>query len=173
MGFLSALLIRSSAACSPGSLHIWLIIRKSESSICTHLKQVLMLYQQNRILMACVRNLGNCPCPRCLIEKEYIPGLGTKVDGQRRAKLRSCGQSYQANIEDARRSIYKLGYVVNSQAVDHVIGSESLTPAHVSKTNHRYECIITDYTTECICFNPCPVWAELFLPICRGSHARI
>ena len=84
------------------------------------------------MLLACVQSLGTCPCPRCLIKKDYIKGLGTTVDKQRRAKLRNCDERYRANIETAREIIYKKGYTVNSKAVDRVIGSESFTPTRVS-----------------------------------------
>jgi len=85
-----------------------------------------------RVLLACIRSLGACPCPRCFIRKEDISALGTKVDEQRRAKLRACGHVYQHKIKTARKIIYKKGYVVNSKAVDAVIGSESFTPTKVS-----------------------------------------
>ena len=77
--------------------------------------------------------MGTCPCPRCLIKKEYIKGLGTKVDRQRRAKLRECNERYQAQVETAREIIYKKGYAVNSKAVNSVIGSESFTPTCMSR----------------------------------------
>ena len=85
-----------------------------------------------RALLACIRNLGTCPCPRCLIKKEHISGLGTKADKQRRSKNRKADKRYQASIEAAREIIYKRGYTVNSKAVDRVIGSQSLTPSRVS-----------------------------------------
>ncbi|KAF9643157.1 hypothetical protein BDM02DRAFT_3104798 [Thelephora ganbajun] len=81
-----------------------------------------------KVLLACIRNLGTCPCPRCLIKKKYLPGLGTRVDIQQRAKLRTCDQRYQDKIETTQKIIYENGYVVNSKAVNRVIGSESFTP---------------------------------------------
>ena len=95
-----------------------------------------MLCTFDRVLLACVRSLGACPCPWCFIKKEHIRNLGTKVDGQRRAKLRTCDQGYQQKIETARKIIYEKGYVVNSKAVDGVIGSQSFTPTRVSWANH-------------------------------------
>ena len=85
MEFSSALLTISSAVCSLNFLHIWLITLKSKL-----LMYVLGLcsYTLNKVLMACVRNLGICPCPRCLIKRGHIHDLGTAVDRRRRAKLR-------------------------------------------------------------------------------------
>ena len=54
------------------------------------------------------------------------------VDKQRRAKSRKCDNQYQVHIETARKIIYEQGYVINSKAVDAVIGSESYTPTRVS-----------------------------------------
>ncbi|KAF9783930.1 hypothetical protein BJ322DRAFT_1109780 [Thelephora terrestris] len=61
-------------------------------------------------------------------KREYIRGLGTMVDRQRRAKVRKCNERYRASVETAREIIYKKGYTVNSMAVNRVIGSESFTP---------------------------------------------
>ena len=80
-----------------------------------------------------MRSLGACPCPRCFIRKEDISALGTKVDEQRRAKLRACDHVYQHKIKTAQEIIYEKGYVVNSKAVDAVIGAESFTPTKVSQ----------------------------------------
>jgi len=70
------------------------------------------------------------------MRKEDIPGLGTKLDERRRAKLRKCNHVYQHKIQTARDIIYEKGYVVNSKAVDKVIGSESYTPTKVRQGNH-------------------------------------
>ena len=88
------------------------------------------------MLLACVQSLGACPCPRCFIRKEDISALGTKVDKQRRAKLQACNHIYQHKIKTAWEIIYEKGYVVNSKAVDGVIGSESFTPSKVSYIGH-------------------------------------
>lgn len=93
------------------------------------------------------------------------------VDRQRRAKLRTCGQRYQAKIETAREIIYKKGYVVNSKAVNDVIGSESFTPTRVSWADYPYKYAVADYFAECIHLSPFSIWAKLLLPVCCGSHA--
>ena len=117
---------------SPDSLHTWLTTRRSKYPVCVCLKFTLTPCAFNRVLLACVRSLGACPCPRCFIKKEDIPGLGTQVDGQRRAEHQKGDHVYRHKIETAQEIIYKKGYVVNSKAVDGVIGSESFTPTRVS-----------------------------------------
>ena len=58
------------------------------------------------------------------------------VDEQRRAKRRKCDRRYRAKIETVREFIYEKGYIINSKAVDRVIGSQSLTPTHVSRIEY-------------------------------------
>ena len=103
------------------------------------------------------------------MKKEHIPGLGTKLDSQRRAELWVCDRVYQHKIKTAWKIIYKKGYVVNSKAVDKVIGSQSFTPTRVSQGNYLFT--IADCVAECIYFHPFQVWAGLFLPLCCGPHA--
>ncbi|KZT03338.1 uncharacterized protein LAESUDRAFT_660046, partial [Laetiporus sulphureus 93-53] len=33
-----------------------------------------------KILLACIRYLARCPCPRCLIKKADIPDMGSHMD---------------------------------------------------------------------------------------------
>ena len=40
----------------------------------------------SRVLAASIRNLGNCPCPRCHIKLSDIHKLGMKNDRAQRAK---------------------------------------------------------------------------------------
>lgn len=47
---------------------------------------------QNRILLACIKYLGNFPCPQCLIRKVNIPALRTKYDQWRRENGQWCSQ---------------------------------------------------------------------------------
>ncbi|KJA13004.1 hypothetical protein HYPSUDRAFT_152056 [Hypholoma sublateritium FD-334 SS-4] len=37
-----------------------------------------------KVLLATIRNLGSYPCPRCLIPKEKIPEVGTKINDRQR-----------------------------------------------------------------------------------------
>ena len=168
----SALLIRSSVEYSLDSLHISPITQRSKSPVHVYFRFLLTLYTFKRVLLACVRNLGLCPCPRCLIKKEYIKGLGTMVDGQRRANLWTWSKRYQRTVETAREIVYKRGYAVNSKAVDRVIGSESFTPTRVSQTGYQNQHTTND-VAERVRFSPFSVRAELFLTLCRGPHAQI
>lgn len=86
----------------------------------------------HRVLLACIRFLAKCPCPRCYIKKEDIPGLGTVLDKRRRDNIRLDNATIQADIEIARILIYLQGYSVNSQRVESLLKERSLQPVQVS-----------------------------------------
>lgn len=78
--------------------------------------------------------MGKHPCPRCLIEKDDIADLGTKVDIERRKQLtREDDDRRRRLVEKARRKIYMKGIPVNSTAVSNIIAEGSLTPTRVSQ----------------------------------------
>lgn len=87
----------------------------------------------NRVLLASIRNLGGCPCPRCLIPKERIHNLGMFRDRQQRASLQRVNNNQlQVKIQAARRFIYEKNYAVDSKAVETLLKDESLVPTLVS-----------------------------------------
>ncbi|KAJ7151509.1 hypothetical protein C8R46DRAFT_1229045 [Mycena filopes] len=82
-----------------------------------------------KVLLACIRNLGKCPCPRCTIPKDKIDGLGTQNDTKNRTKLeRTDNARYRSKIELARRRIYEDGLGVKSKRVENLLEPESLVP---------------------------------------------
>ncbi|KJA26033.1 hypothetical protein HYPSUDRAFT_105527, partial [Hypholoma sublateritium FD-334 SS-4] len=82
-----------------------------------------------KVLLSSIRNLGSCPCPRCLVPKDSIDKLGTKFDQRRRVTLaRKDNLQYRARISSARDIIYKQNRTVDSNFVDHLLKPESLVP---------------------------------------------
>ncbi|KAJ7611461.1 hypothetical protein B0H17DRAFT_966994, partial [Mycena rosella] len=82
-----------------------------------------------KVLLACIRNLGKCPCPRCTITKDKITGLGTKNDMNARIKLeRTDHPTYQRHVDDARNWVYQEGNGVKSAGVERMLEPESLVP---------------------------------------------
>ncbi|TFY53731.1 hypothetical protein EVG20_g9986 [Dentipellis fragilis] len=81
-----------------------------------------------KVLIATIRDMGGCPCPRCLVKKECLGNLGTSKDIERIALTRKDDQAFRCKVSDARKLIYKDGYVVNSDAVDKLLKPESLVP---------------------------------------------
>ncbi|KAJ7686355.1 hypothetical protein B0H17DRAFT_1136909 [Mycena rosella] len=71
-----------------------------------------------RVLLATIKNLGGCPCPRCFVEKSQIPKMGTKTDMRQRQDIRQDTSSWRDKIEAARRWIFGQGLGVTSKKVD-------------------------------------------------------
>ncbi|KAG5649594.1 hypothetical protein H0H81_002919, partial [Sphagnurus paluster] len=80
-----------------------------------------------KVLLATIRNLGGCPCPRCLIPKERIPEMGTKPDATRCLSLiHICTSQFREKVSIARNAIYHLAAKVKSVVVERLMGPESL-----------------------------------------------
>ncbi|KAG2136441.1 hypothetical protein DEU56DRAFT_710907, partial [Suillus clintonianus] len=72
-----------------------------------------------KILLACVKFLGRCPCPRCLVNKDKIDRLGNRADRRQREKgIRVDDRHRQSMIERVREFIFKLGRSVVSTFVE-------------------------------------------------------
>ncbi|KIJ07066.1 hypothetical protein PAXINDRAFT_90974, partial [Paxillus involutus ATCC 200175] len=82
-----------------------------------------------KVLLACLKFLGRCPCPRCLVEKDRIDRLGSKSDRhQRNHGIRVDNQQRRNWIEIARQKIFNFGRSVISKAVENLLGARSLVP---------------------------------------------
>lgn len=92
-----------------------------------------------RALLASIRNLGDCPCPRCLTPLTLAHEFGTPQDKLRRVnEPRIDDKHRQKKVSGARKLIYgKLGvkknanYAVNSAAVERLLKEQSLVPTDV------------------------------------------
>ena len=90
------------------------------------------LLTDTRVLIATIRDMGNLPCPRCLIPKGDISRLGLPTDIKiRERKRRTDSLQYRNKVEGARDIIYKQGFTVNSEAVERILKPESLVPTRV------------------------------------------
>ena len=87
-----------------------------------------------RILIASIRNLGTCPCPRCLIPLNRVHNLGMTRDmSQRRTLARVDDDNRRCKVIAARRAIYGKTFQINSAAVNAILQNESLVPNVVCK----------------------------------------
>jgi len=100
----------------------------------------IVLIHDLRVLLATIRYLGSCPCPRCFIKKEYISGLGTKVDDQRRANLRIDTERRQSKVENSRTWIFDSGRGINSTWVNNLLQEDSWTPTRVGSVEVLFVC---------------------------------
>ncbi|KDR69150.1 hypothetical protein GALMADRAFT_230924 [Galerina marginata CBS 339.88] len=108
-----------------------------------------------KVLLAAIRNLGACPCPRCLIPKERIPELGTVNDQKRRETLeRLVNGEVEFDVLLARDQIYRKGKGVKSAGVERILAPKSLVPTHnafsaLSKFGlNLYKMLVVDFMHE-------------------------
>ncbi|KIK79863.1 hypothetical protein PAXRUDRAFT_16092 [Paxillus rubicundulus Ve08.2h10] len=86
-------------------------------------------YYPEKVLLACIKFLGRCPCPRCLVDKDKIDRLGDKHNRwQRTYKSRADDRQRKNWIEIIREKIFVFGHSVVSAAVEKLLGTKSLVP---------------------------------------------
>jgi uncharacterized protein (DUF3084 family) len=93
-----------------------------------------------RTLLACIKFLAQCPCPRCLVPKAKVGDLGTKADRRRRDRdARQDSHGQRSKIKMVRDWLYVQGTNIASVFVRRVLGPESLTATKVLPffQNHR------------------------------------
>ncbi|KIJ19686.1 hypothetical protein PAXINDRAFT_69579, partial [Paxillus involutus ATCC 200175] len=82
-----------------------------------------------KVLIASIRNLGVCPCPRCLIPKDRVHNMGSERDMlQRHILARSDTEERHRKVAAARRLIYEQQYIVDTPQVEALLKGESLVP---------------------------------------------
>ncbi|TBU55610.1 hypothetical protein BD310DRAFT_825501, partial [Dichomitus squalens] len=83
-----------------------------------------------KVLIAALRPLANCLCPRCLTPKDKVVHAGTKADERWRGHKRRDTQALQAKIHRARKNLFK-GFSITGKLVTSWLNAESLTPIQV------------------------------------------
>ncbi|KAF8074943.1 hypothetical protein FPV67DRAFT_1408331 [Lyophyllum atratum] len=128
-----------------------------------------------KVLIAGIRNRGNCPCPRCLISMALIPKLGTKSDMKiRTSHMRMDNEANKKVLGDARSHIYNKKYAVNSQVVEDLLKPTSLLPSANAFSErlsdlgfNLYSMLVVDLLHEF----ELGVWRALFIQLVRILHA--
>jgi hypothetical protein len=88
-----------------------------------------MIESSSRILLASIRNLGCCPCPRCLTPLDDVHNVGTTIDTQRRVTwARVDDRQRQSLVSAARNLIYSKNEQVTSAPVERLLKPTSLVP---------------------------------------------
>jgi hypothetical protein len=80
------------------------------------------------VLLAGIRALAVCPCPRCFIKKLSIYLMGTLGDMFRRNDLRVDTTGLRDLIGKARHQIFVLGKAIASASVDTLLKAYSWVP---------------------------------------------
>ncbi|KAG8914957.1 hypothetical protein FRC01_003851 [Tulasnella sp. 417] len=82
-----------------------------------------------KVIIATIRNLGICLCPRCLIVRHQIRKLGTKADTKLRSQRRRVdNDSRRALVAKSRIFVYERRQNVVSAWVEANLRQESLVP---------------------------------------------
>ena len=92
-----------------------------------------------RVLLSCIRFLGECLCPRCLVKKADVPQMGKPTDmftRQAYPRVNDCG--YQSLINKARKHIFK-GKSISSKVVEDLLKDHSWVPIRVSGLSCRLQ----------------------------------
>jgi hypothetical protein len=85
----------------------------------------------NRVLIATVRHLGGCPCPRCLIPKDRIHNMGRPQDRTQCVTLARDDVNRRSLVSEARKLIYEKDLGVGSTRVEHMLKPQSWVPTLV------------------------------------------
>ncbi|KAI9059487.1 hypothetical protein FKP32DRAFT_1657872 [Trametes sanguinea] len=129
-----------------------------------------------KVLLATIRDMGSCPCPRCLVRKDAISAVGTARDmasRTRNARVDSADRRYKVNR--AREFIYEQGRGLGSKAVEDLLKAESLVPT-VNVFSERlspllpnfHELFVPDFLHEW----ELGVWKNLMIHLIRILHAE-
>lgn len=105
-----------------------------------------------RVLIANVRNLRGCPCPRCLIPKVKLQDVATENDMHQHSILACCDTvERREKIFSSWKLIYEGKYVVDTPQVEALLKLESLVPMIVHTLGCRMDSKASHYTCpECI-----------------------
>ena len=126
------------------------ITRKSKNAF--YVIAFVLIAGNIRILIASIRNLGNRPCPRCLIPLSHVHNMGMARDMiQRETMARVDDIHRRTSVNAARRVIYEKNFQVNSTGVENMLQDMSLVPTAASYIHSLiYENNIDLDITECI-----------------------
>ncbi|VDC05049.1 unnamed protein product [Peniophora sp. CBMAI 1063] len=95
-----------------------------------------------KVLLATIRNMGKCPCPRCAVAKEKIGDLGMERDDARRARdARTDNHAYQYDVRAAHSAVYERGKPIRGVDVEGALGAQSYVPTKVSMQS-AFMCMI-------------------------------
>ncbi|KAJ6538578.1 hypothetical protein B0H10DRAFT_2254637 [Mycena sp. CBHHK59/15] len=80
-----------------------------------------------KVLLATIRNLGQCPCPRCLVTKDRLDQIGTIRDAKICVNSRRVDdEGYRAYVRYARDWIYRSGRSIRSKKVETLLAPNFL-----------------------------------------------
>jgi hypothetical protein len=94
----------------------------------TFLSNCLSFY---RVLIATIKDMGVCPCPRCLTPKSFFSFLGLASDMN--SRIDNLRVYVMAKVVEARDYIYGWGNTVDGVKVENALGEGSWVPVLVGE----------------------------------------
>ncbi|KAG9089394.1 hypothetical protein FRC06_001569 [Ceratobasidium sp. 370] len=126
-----------------------------------------------KVLLATIRNLGDCLCPRCLVHKASASQMGTPTDMRIRKKQRIDNEKRRGKVERARQFIYEQGRTIQSKPVEDLLKSESYVPTMNAFSDRLHDCkfnIFSSLVVDQLHEIELGVWKSLFLHLIRLLH---
>ncbi|KAI8973085.1 hypothetical protein BD414DRAFT_425210 [Trametes punicea] len=129
-----------------------------------------------KVLLATIRDMGNCPCPRCLVPKDAISAVGTTRDIRLRShNIRVDDVDRRYKVNRARTFIYDQRRGIGSKAVEDLLKARSLVPT-VNVFSERLSPFLQNFHTL---FVPdflheweLGVWKNIMTHLIRILHAE-
>ncbi|KAH7923645.1 hypothetical protein BV22DRAFT_1015047 [Leucogyrophana mollusca] len=124
-----------------------------------------------KILIATIRNLGQCPCPRCTIPMIRVSDMGRERDMlQRHLLARVDDDERRLKVKTAREIIYGNNYAVNTPKVEELLKPQSLVPTSNAFSDklsqfgfNLFEMLVVDLLHEF----ELGVWKAIFIHLLR------
>ncbi|KAI0704524.1 hypothetical protein C8T65DRAFT_578127 [Cerioporus squamosus] len=127
-----------------------------------------------KILIAALKPLALCMCPRCYTRMDEIAHAGSEEDDRRRAAKRQDTPANQALIKKARRALFK-GYSPAGKLIKGLLHEKSLNPIQSAFSIRLaqygfdvYDMLVPDLMHE---FD-LGVWKGIFIHLMRLLHAQ-
>jgi molybdopterin/thiamine biosynthesis adenylyltransferase len=101
---------------------------------------ISITYVNRRIIIAGIRNLGLCPCPRCRIPKDRVANMGKPQDmAQRKTLARVDDVDRRTRVETARKSVHEENQKVDGAQMQRLLKKDSLVPTAVCTSSHTID----------------------------------
>ncbi|KAF9554492.1 hypothetical protein CPC08DRAFT_727124 [Agrocybe pediades] len=82
-----------------------------------------------KVLVACMKYLTHCMCPRCTSKKALISQIGSKLDMRRRVKLKRIDNDYRLyDIGVVRKMMFEDGISITSKKIKDILEPTSAVP---------------------------------------------
>ncbi|KAJ3967322.1 hypothetical protein EV361DRAFT_871713 [Lentinula raphanica] len=125
-----------------------------------------------KVLLATIRDLGSCPCPRCLCPKASLDQMGTRQD--RTLRTNNLRTFLMGKVKAAREYIYRKGFGIRSARVESLLKATSSVPtmnAFVERLGNDFDVsrmLVPDFMHEF----ELGVWKAIFTHLIRVLYAR-